>query len=93
MILHVTFSDGSNPWVSYPANAKQAAQQWRRWIKNNPDTAAPTVFNGDYMLQQAEDGSPSYWVWERHNFFKTQRKYKTLGHALRALDRLGGAAR
>lgn len=89
MILHITFSDGSNPLFSYPSNRHAAAKQWRQWMKYHPLTAQPKIYNGDYMAEMSGDRA-GYHVWERGRYFATVRKYKHLGHALAALERLGG---
>lgn len=44
MILHITFTDGSNPWVSFSTDYKTLAKMWRNWAKN--PNARP-IFMGD----------------------------------------------
>lgn len=99
MVLHVTFSDGSNPWVFYSDNRVDIAKQWRRWMKYHPDTAQPVAWVGEYAIYPVRfPGKYKYELRVRnyndfdgfmhYNFVK---HYKTLGHALAALDRLGGA--
>ncbi len=88
MILHTTFKDGSNPWTSLPADRHTVAKHWRRWMKLHPYTAMCSAFcNGWCCLPDIGGG---YIV--GRTFSKTEtRRYKHLGHALAALERLGGA--
>lgn len=89
MILHVTFSDGSNPWVSLPGDRHTIAKQWRRWVKYHPNTARPCamcngwkclpVGGGGYAVGRYFDGAHKTYYYDR------------LGNALAALERLGGA--
>lgn len=94
MILHVTFSDRSNPWVSFPTDRHTVNKQWRSWVKNHPSNAQPEALcngwrcyysGGDYIVYNV-DG----WL---KGYNDTLHKYKHLGHALRALERLGGETR
>lgn len=90
MILHVTFSDGSNPWVSFNADPQTIAKHWRRWVKNHPDTAEPVAIGKNGWMCYFEANTGFYCV-ERTTIATIKiKKYKHLGHALRALERLGG---
>ncbi len=90
MILHVTFLDGSNPWVSYPADRKQAAQQWRRWMKYHPVMAQPAAICGPFRCQKSK-WHGGYYLTSKNGQHIPKQYYAHLGHALRALERLGGA--
>jgi hypothetical protein len=46
MILHVDFSDGSNPWVCFSDNRREIAEHWREWMKYHGDTARPRHTTG-----------------------------------------------
>lgn len=96
MILHITFSDGSNPWVSLPTDRHTIAKHWRRWMKYHPDTAKPQAKSGNFIL----DYDPAAGRYDLHrvvlrqgnyNACELHNRYKTLGRALAALERLGGA--
>lgn len=87
MILHVTFSDGSNPYVSYPKDRHAAAKQWRLWMKNHPLTAYPKIYCGNYMVQRNNDFS-GYWAWKRGEFNATKKFYKNLGSALKYIEKM-----
>lgn len=97
MILHVTFSDGSNPWVFY-GDRHQVAKKWRRMVKRHPDTALPVAYT-TYTGKEYAETFPSIGgylvaIYPFHNGMlcgaKIYKKYKHLGHALAALERLGG---
>lgn len=91
MILHVTFSDGSNPWVCFSEDRHEIAKHWRRWTKNHPTTAKPEVFHRGRAVRPMWCGSKiiGYFLEHTENREK-HRTYKHLGHALNALERLGG---
>ena len=33
MVLHITFTDSSNPWVSLPNNREMVMKFWHKWSK------------------------------------------------------------
>lgn len=88
MILHVTFSDGSNPWVFY-GDRQQVAKHWRRWMKYHPETAQPVASVGKCTCFPALYNL-GYYVRITGRDESHLRFYNHLGHALRALERLGG---
>lgn len=88
MILHVTFSDGSNPWVSLPADRYTIAKQWRNWEKRHPDTAQPCACLNGWLCEYAKNRS-CIWVYNEKLSAKHWKRYKRLGSALAALERLG----
>lgn len=95
MILHVTFTDGSNPWVSLPADRQTIAKHWRKW-ENCPE-AIPEFFNGVWCCRYSFCGQWRVFKALAHcsgeEYLKqaqTSKYYKHLGHALAALERLGG---
>lgn len=89
MILHVTFSDGSNPWVCMDQERDIIAKHWRRWMKYHNSTAQPKAYHGGYICEIAGDRA-GYWVYKQGEFWDTVKRYRHLGHALAALERLGG---
>lgn len=91
MILHVTFSDGANPWVSLPTDYKTIKKLWKSWDKNQSSKTQitarhrdwkviPGVHRGFYLFKTNINGYP----------ISTPKYYDHLGHALRALDKIGG---
>ncbi len=90
MILHVTFSDGSNPWVFYSDDRRDIVKQWKRWMKYHPDTARPYVLSSKYYCRKSV-WHTGYYITSDDDSLTGRQYYKTLGHALAALDRLGGA--
>ena len=88
MILHITFSDGSNPYVAFPRDRRRAAVLWQRWMKHYPMTAQPTAHSGGYICELSPDRL--YTVFKRGDYHATKKYYSHLGHALAALERKGG---
>ena len=88
MILHVTFSDGSNPWVSLPTDRHTIAKHWRRWMKYHPDTAYPVVFGKSHQVVYIESDSPKkYYIIPKIPYHgQPVKAYRHLGHALAARD-------
>ena len=87
MILHVNFSDGSNPWVCFSDDRREISEHWRDWMKYHPEEARPVAYcggakcfpdriRGQYVVVCPDISAPKH--------------YKHLGHALAALERLGG---
>ena len=89
MILHISFSDGSNPWVCFSDERREIADHWREWMKYHPEEARPLAYCGAYLCERADDMG-GYTVYKRGEYWDTVKRYKHLGHALAALQRLGG---
>ena len=89
MILHVNFSDGSNPWVCFSDDRHELANHWRDWMKYHSTEAQPKAYNGNYICEPGEDRA-GYMVYKQGEYNDTAKKYKHLGHALASLERLGG---
>ena len=89
MILHVTFSDGSNPWVCFSDDRWEIADHWRDWMKHHPEEARPAAYCGNYICNRSEDNA-GFCVYTRGQYWDTVKRYKHLGHALAALERLAG---
>lgn len=101
MQLHITFSDGSNPWLSLKYDRQSIYKQWKKWMKYHPDTAQPVAFNGEYAVypylipgKNKFDGydlrKRNYNDFDDYICYDFVKHYKHLGHALLALERLGG---
>ena len=88
MILHVRFSDGSNPWQSLPADRHTIARHWRRWAKYHPNNAVCLAWCGSWLCVW-DSRVECYVVGDVTRADSTTRHYKNLGHALAALERLG----
>jgi len=89
MILHVDFSDGSNPWVCFSDNRREIAEHWREWMKYHGDTARPTAYNGNYICEASSDRA-GFLVYKQGEFWDTAKHYKRLGFALSYLETKGG---
>ena len=91
MIMHIKFSDTSNPYVAYGDSCELCAA-WKKW-RDNP-TASPVFWGwaAGYRVMRNDpgDGSRPWWYLETPN---KMIYYRRLGMALRALDRLGDEAR
>lgn len=89
MILHITFTDGSNPWISFAHDRHTIIKQWRQWVKHHPETAKPKAISGNYECSPGR--VHGFYVYNRTKTEpETAKYYDYLGHALRALERLGG---
>lgn len=87
MILHINFTDGSNPWVSLPSDRHAIAKLWRQWTKNHPDTARQMAVAGAWRCCYCRAiGQYIVYCKERWGGYY----YRKLGNALAALERLGG---
>lgn len=85
MILHIRFVDGSNPWVSFPADPKTLIKAWKRWSKN-PAARPDFMCNGLHCLPVAGGG------WAVGRYFDGAHKtryFERLGNALRYMERSG----
>ena len=91
MILHVNFSDGSNPWVCFSDDIPEIADHWRDWVKYHPSTAIIKAYSGDYICELAEDRA-GYLVYKQGEHFDTVKRYKYLGNALKSLANQGGVS-
>ena len=89
MILHVNFTDGSNPWVCFSDDRREIAEHWRDWIKYHMEEAQPKAYAGNYICERSNDNA-GFILYKRGEYRDTIKHYKHLGHALAALDRLGG---
>ena len=88
MILHVTFTDGSNPWVCFSDDRQELAEHWRDWMKYHASTAQPKAYNGNYICELATDRA-RFVVYKQGEYFDTAKTYKRLGNALAYLERRG----
>lgn len=89
MILHTVFLDGSNPWVSLPTDRQTIKKHWLRWERLHPQTAVAFAMCGSWYCQRG--GTKNFVVYRRYynpDFPELGYHYKTLGHALAALERL-----
>ena len=86
MILHVNFSDGSNPWVCFSDDRREIAEHWRDWIKYHPEEARPVAYCGGGKCLF----DPARGEYVVIHIGTDPKQYKHLGHALAALERLGG---
>ena len=86
MFLHVTFSDGSNPWISLPADRQTIAKLWRRWMKYHASTARPVAICGNYEARKSA-WHAGYYITSRTGYGIPRQYYMRLGNALAAMER------
>ena len=90
MILTVYFADQSSPWVSLPGDRYTIAKHWRKWAAVfRPDTVEIMARCGAWYAVSNGNGT-GYWVCHDNISWSRWRRYRHLGHALAALERLGG---
>lgn len=51
MIMHVTFHDGSNPWVAFNLDKKQVIKTADRFRKNCGDNISIEIYAGDLTIR------------------------------------------
>lgn len=90
MILHVTFSDGSNPWVCFSDDHKEITKHWKEWEKHLPFVAIPKAYSGNYICEKAMDRA-GYLVYKQGGYHDSVKQYKYLGYALSSLEKKGGS--
>ena len=83
MILHITFTDGSNPWVSLPTDWKTAMKFWRKWSKVS--TARPEFKSG--KLKCCCDCVGNWYVAQWFDGAHDTKKFRYLANALKYMER------
>lgn len=89
MILHVNFSDGSNPWVCFSDDRSEICEHWKEWMKYHPTTAEPKAYCGNFICERSNDRS-GFVVYKMGEYHATAKFYKYLGNALKAAEQRGG---
>ena len=51
MIVHVTFNDGSNPWVAFNLDKKQVIKTVDRFRKKCGENISIDIYAGDLIIQ------------------------------------------
>lgn len=82
MILHITFTDGSNPWVTF-GDSKKCLKAWRRWEK--VPEARPEFWENGLKCRPVFGGG---WA-VGESFIGPQkcRHYARLGNALNYIEK------
>jgi hypothetical protein len=86
MMLHITYIDGSNPYLMY-ASKKDCKREWN-WQAARNKHARPLFMAGGLQCRRVAGGG-----WAVARYFDGAHKtkhYTRLGDALNALERSGG---
>lgn len=84
MILHIMFTDGSNPWVSLPVNRKMAMNLWRKWSKVS--TARPEFQFGKLICRC--DNIGNWYVAQWFDGMHECKEFKYLANALKYMEKM-----
>ncbi len=83
MILHVNFSDGSNPWVCFSDDRKEIADHWKDWLKYHAETANIKAYCGGFIsfsfTKLTLPASYTVLSFGGGGFFKKKKKNKVGG--------------
>ena len=83
---HVTFSDGSNPYYSFPAEAVVQIKAIKKWMKKFPASKCD-IFVGDYRISNS-----SYFTWNIYKCGKyvdtPLKEYSYLANAVKHLEKI-----
>ena len=87
--FHITFSDGSNPWYSFPREARETIKEVKRWYKNHSnDKFDIWAENHEYRISNTAWG-----IWVVYRTGKcvdevVSKEYTKLGNAIKFLEKL-----
>lgn len=83
MILHITFTDGSNPWVSLPNNREVVMKFWHKW--SEVPEARPEFMAG--KLKCRRDCIGNWYVSPWFDGAHKCKEFKYLANALKYMER------
>ena len=83
MILHITFTDGSNPWVSLPNSREMIMKLWQKWSK--VPTAKPMFKVGN--LKCMKDCIGNWYVSPYFDGMYSCKEFKYLASALKYMEK------
>lgn len=87
--FHITFSDGSNPWYSFPREASETIKEIKHWYKNHwNDRFDIWTENHEYRI-----GNTAWGTWVVYRKGKwiddiASKQYRNLGNAVKFLEKL-----
>ena len=86
--FHVTFSDGSNPWYSFPREANETIKEVKRWYKNHSnDKFDIWTENHEYRISNTAWGT--WVVYKKEKWCDIALKeYRWLANAVKFLEKL-----
>ena len=87
--FHIAFSDGSNPWYSFPREANETIKEVKRWYKNHwNDRFNIWTENHEYRISNTAWGT---WVVYRKGKWIddiVSKQYRNFGNAVKFLEKL-----
>ena len=87
--FHITFSDGSDPWYSFPRETNETIKEVKRWYKNHwQDRFNIWTENHKYRISNTAWGT---WIVYRQGKWIddiVSNQYKNLGNAVKFLEKL-----
>lgn len=87
--FHIAFSDGSNPWYSFPREANETIKEIKQWYRNHwQDRFDIWTENHDYRISNTAWGT---WVVYRKGKWIddiVSKQYQYLGNAVKFLEKL-----
>ena len=87
--FHITFSDGSNPYYSFPKEANETIKEVNRWYKNHwNDRFDIWTENHEYRI-----GNTAWGTWVVYRKGKwiddiVSKQYRNLRNAVKFLEKL-----
>lgn len=86
--FHITFSDGSNPWYSFPREASETIKEVKRWYKNHwNDRFNIWTENHDYRISNTAWGTWVVYKKEKYISCAISKQYDRLGNAVKFLEK------
>ena len=87
--FHIIFSDGSNPWYSFPREVNETIKEVKRWYKNHwNDRFDIWTENHEYRISNTAWGT---WVVYRKGKWIddiVSKQYRYLTNAVKFLEKL-----
>ena len=87
--FHIAFTDGSNPWYSFPREASETIKEVKCWYKNHyKDRFDIWTENHEYRISNTAWGT---WIVYRKRKWIDEiasRQYRNLGNAVKFLEKL-----
>lgn len=86
--FHITFSDGSNPWYSFPREANETIKEVKRWYKNHwQDRFDIWTENHEYRISNTAWGTWVVYKKEKYISCAISKQYDKLGNAVKFLEK------
>lgn len=87
--FHITFSDGSNPWYSFPRETSETIKEVKRWYKTHyNDRFDIWTENHEYRISNTAWGTWVVYKKEKYISCAISKQYDRLGNAVKFLEKL-----